>query len=140
MDELRYQTVPAPATATMTATNIPFVVGTFILGVTLAVPQAQGDIVLQDIFLSTGGEILVRVAVQPTSSLSGSVQYKVWVDNTQVATITQALPAGSIVYWTGHTISGNHSVRVKLDTNNQYLETDESNNEGTVNCSGGFCH
>jgi len=134
---------PEPATATMTATdttNGPLVIGTMILAVTLVIPQAQGDIVLQDIFLSTGGEILVRVLVTPTGSLTGSLQYKVWVDNNQIATISQALPAGSQVYWTGHTISGNHSVRVKLDTNGAYFETNEGNNEGTVNCSGGNCH
>jgi hypothetical protein len=131
---------PDQPTPTPSPTDSQFAIGTMMFVVTLSLPEAQGDIVLQSIFLSSGGEILVRVAVSPSGSLSGNVQYKVWVDGSQIATISQALPTGSMVYWTGHTISGNHDVKVRLDSNGAFWETDETNNEFTVTCNGLSCH
>ncbi len=89
----------------------------------------QGDIAIQDVFLSTNGEVIARVAVSPSNSLSGNVSYKVWVDGTLKTTVTTALPAGSIAYWSGVFVSGTHNVRVKVDTGNAYTETNEGNNE-----------
>ncbi len=94
-----------------------------------------GDIELQDVFLSTGDEVIARVGVNPANSLSGSMTYKVWVDGGLKATKTVSLPAGSIAYWSGVVISGSHTVRVKVDTPNQYNESDEGNNEMTVMCN-----
>lgn len=102
-----------------------------------------GDIQIVEIFLSTHKEVVVRVAVNPTNSLSGSVTYKVWVDGALKATKTESLPAGSAAYWSGVIIpSGNHTVRVKIDTANQYAESDEGNNDVTVTCNGSdlSCH
>ncbi len=88
----------------------------------------RGDIVLQDVFLSTNGEVIARVAVDPTSSLSGNVSYKVWVDGSLKTKITRALPTGSMAYWSGVFISGTHNVKVSVDTDNIYNETSEDNN------------
>lgn len=89
----------------------------------------HGDIILQDVFLSTNGEVVARVAVNPTSSLSGNVTYKVWVDGSLKAKITRALPSGSMAYWSGVLISGTHNVKVSVDTDNIYNEFNEGNND-----------
>jgi hypothetical protein len=94
------------------------------------------DIQIVEVFLSTHREVVVRVAVKPTNSLSGPVTYKVWVDGSLKATKTESLPAGSAAYWSGVTISGSHTVRVKIDTGNQYDESNEGNNDVTVTCDG----
>ena len=90
---------------------------------------AVGDIELQDVFLSSGGEVIARVAVSPGGSLTGNVTYKVWVDGNLKTTKTEGLPFGSMVYWSGVDVSGTHNVKVKVDPANAYSETDESNNE-----------
>jgi hypothetical protein len=98
------------------------------------VPLALGDIRLVEMFLSTGKEIILRVAVEPTGSLSGSVKYKVWIDGALAANKTETLPTGSIAYWTGQTIDGPHTVRAKLDSGSAYTESNEDNNELTLTC------
>lgn len=87
-----------------------------------------GDIQLIDVFLNTSGDVAVRVGVNPVSSLSGNMTYKVWVDGILADTQSMALPAGSIVDYPGVNISGSHTVKVKLDTPNAYAETNEDNN------------
>jgi subtilase family serine protease len=91
-----------------------------------------GDIKIQEVFLATTGEIVVRVAVDPTGSFSGNMTYKVWIDGSLAATRTEALPTGSILYWSGQTISGTHTVKVKIDTPNAYAESNEDNNVAEV--------
>ncbi len=96
-----------------------------------------GDIRLVEIFQSTHKEVILRVAVNPTNSLSGTVTYKVWLDGSLKVTTTVSLPAGSIAYWSGVFVpNGNHTVRGKVDTSNKYSESDENNNDITVTCNG----
>lgn len=125
------QVVAAPPLPTAPPTDTPKVLALqpLLIGPLQVIQLAPGDIEVQDVFLSTGGEVVARVAVSPTSALSGNVTYKVWVDGSLQATNSQALPAGSMAFWSGVTISGTHTVRVKVDTNNAYNETDEGNNE-----------
>ncbi len=91
-------------------------------------PLPVGDIELQSVFLSTSGEVIARVAVNPSGSLSGNVTYKVWKDGSLQVTTTKALPSGSIAYWTGVFVSGTHNIRIAVDTNNAFAETNEGNN------------
>lgn len=114
-------TIPPP-TATEHVSLPPLLI------VTLRVFPSTGDIQLQDVFLSTNGEVIARVAVNPSGSLSGNVTYKVWVDGSLKAKITRALPTGSIAYWSGVLVSGTHNVKVSVDTDNIYNEANEGNN------------
>jgi hypothetical protein len=90
---------------------------------------ADGDVELQDVFLSAGGEVIARVSVNPGGSLTGNVTYKVWVDGDLKTTKTETLPFGSMAYWSGVVVSGTHDVKVKVDAGNAITETDEGNNE-----------
>src|SRR5258706_11064313 len=101
---------------------------------------AFGDIKIQEIFLSGGGEVVVRVAVDPSSSLTGNFQYKVWVDGSLEATNTAALPAGSQAFYSGVVLvpvifGPNKVITVKVDTANAIAETNEGNNDLSVTCT-----
>ncbi len=138
---------PTPIIPTDTPTNTPLppsptpTFGLIIIDPVFPLfPIAFGDIVIQDVFLSTSGEIVVRVAVDPVSSLSGSFQYKVWVNGGSATTKTATLPSGSAAFYSGKTLSNslfnpNDVVKVRVDTADAFAETDETNNEWNGTCS-----
>jgi len=119
---------PLPTIPPPTATEHVSLPPLLIVTVHILPLSPLGDIQLQDVFLSTNGEVIARVGVSPTGSLTGNVTYKVWLDGSLQATTTKALPTGSIAYWTGVFVSGTHNVKVSLDTNNAFNETNEGNN------------
>ncbi len=132
-------TQPPPATETPkpTKTRTPApTVTPWALIVTLFVPVfPTNDLVLQDVFLSTQGEVIARVANQPAGGLNGSVTYQVFADSVLVATRSEAIPHGSQAYWSGYKVIGQQTIRVVLDSGGAYWESNESNNEITRTCS-----
>jgi len=100
-------------------------------------PTAQGDLILEDVFLSTGGEMILRVAQSPTGKLSGSFQYDVAVMAAgQWVLVTQGsfqIPTGSQAFWTGYKPQSaggtTRSYRIRIDPNNLIPETNNGNNE-----------
>lgn len=118
---------PPPATPTS-----PFII--FLLPV--------GDISIQGIEYDPGNEIFFRIKLSPAGSLTGNFEYKVWKDDTLLATRTGALPTNSYgqeIYGTG--VNGNdlfpgEVLRIRVDTANTYYETNESNNEYNLTAGG----
>jgi hypothetical protein len=93
------------------------------------------DLVLEDVFLSTQGEVIARVANQPTGGFTGSVTYQVFADGVLVATHNEGIPHGSQAFWSGYKVIGQQTIRVVLDSGGAYLETNEGNNEKTKTCN-----
>jgi hypothetical protein len=121
-------------TQTATITNTP---GIFFPIVTLIL-LPFGDINLQDVFLSTDGEIVARIATSGT--ISGSFKYRVYVEGNLKVTKTDTLPVGSQVYYSGQIIlpdifDQNKTVKVIVDPTDEHNETDEGNNQLTVSCN-----
>jgi len=94
-------------------------------------PPAQGDLILEDIFLSTNNDLIFRVA--KTGSLTGSFKYQV-ITHTIVAQGSFAIPAGSQAFWTSYKPGGTVQVRVTIDPGNEIPETNENNNQMTKTC------
>jgi len=93
------------------------------------------DLVLEDVFLSTQGEVIARVANQPAGGFNGSVTYQVFADGVLVATRSEGIPHGSQAFWSGYKVVGQQSIRVVLDSGGAYWEANEGNNEKTKTCS-----
>jgi len=143
--------IAAPPTPIIPPTNTPAPTvapsitptGSFVLPLLPLFPLvvlAFGDIKIEEIFLSGGGEVVVRVAVDPASSLTGNFQYKVWVDGSLEATNTAALPAGSQAFYSGVVLvpvifGPDKVITVKVDTANAIAETNEGNNDLSVTCT-----
>jgi hypothetical protein len=100
-------------------------------------PLASGDLALENIFLSTGGQVILTVANVPSGSLSGKFDYQVFANGNLVVSATnQTIPAGSQAWWTGYIVTGdNVSIRAVLDPNNKLLETNKADNTMTKTCS-----
>jgi hypothetical protein len=98
-------------------------------------PSAAGDLVLLEFFQATTSEIVLRVGNQPAGSLSGNFQYQVYANGALVRTGTCPIPSGSAACWTGYIVSGVQTIRAVIDSNNAIPETNESNNEITLNCN-----
>jgi hypothetical protein len=98
-------------------------------------PAAQGDLILEDVFLSTQGEIILRVAQSPTGKLSGTFQYRVEAVATGVIMVQGSfqIPTGSQAFWTGYKQPSpggtGGQYRIRIDPNNLIPETNENNNE-----------
>jgi hypothetical protein len=103
--------------------------------VTITVNPATpaGDLILQDVFLTTSSEVVVRAAM--TGSLSGSFQYRVFAGGQRVALGSWNVPVGSQAFYTGYFVSGTQTIRAVIDSNNDIPETNEGNNEMTKSCN-----
>jgi len=111
---------PSPtATATATPTTPPLV----------------GDLSIVKIYMTTKYEIVAQIRTNPIGSLSGSFQYKVFANGSQVAQGTCAVPTGDIACYTGYKVVGSKTIRIEIDTNNSIQEIDESNNFFIETCS-----
>lgn len=131
---------PTPVIAqNPTETNV-ISIGTLIIIGTVVLPNPTGDLAMTDLFLSSGDEIIFRVSNVPTGSISGSFTYQLYVDGSMVVQRVENAPTGSQVFWTGYTLSGQHTVRVAIDTAHQYWETNEANNEMTRTCNSASSH
>ena len=125
-----FTNTPKP-TKTPTPTVTPWA-----LIVTMFVPIfPTNDLVLEDVFLSTQGEVIARVANQPTGGFNGSVTYQVFADGVLVATRSEGIPHGSQAFWSGYTVVGQQTIRVVLDSGGAWWEANEGNNEKTKTCS-----
>jgi len=87
-----------------------------------------GNLTLQDIFLSTGNEVILRVANQ---SLSGSFNYSLSVNGSQVKQGSFTIPTGSQAFWTGYIVNGTATVKGSLSIS----DSNQGDNEKTVTCS-----
>ena len=129
-----FTNTPIP-TFTPTVTNTPLVL------VPLPFPPIillLGDISLDDVFLSAGGEVVARISV--SGSMSGNFQYKVYVDGSLQATKNDTLPVGSQVYYSGVVLVPNifdqtNTVKVVVDPANSISELHEDNNAKSVDCN-----
>jgi subtilase family serine protease len=95
----------------------------------------RNDPVLENVFLSTQGEVIARVANQPAGGGSGSVTCQVFADGVLVATRSESIPHGSQAFWSGYKVLGQQTIRVVLDSDGQYWEANEGNNEKTKTCN-----
>ena len=85
--------------------------------------------------MTTKYEIVAQIRTNPIGSLSGSFQYKVFANGSQVAQGTCAVPTGDIACYTGYKVVGSKTIRIEIDTNNSIQEIDESNNFFIETCS-----
>jgi hypothetical protein len=90
----------------------------------------KGDVIVQDVFLSTQNEVIARIAVEPSGSLTGSYTWKVFANGAQVAQHSFTLPTGSQAYWSGYKVSGTQTIRVVVEIADLNL----GNNEATKTC------
>ena len=107
---------------------------TFLLTAIVTIPPAQGDLILEDVFLSTNNDLILRVG--KTGSLTGSFKYRVVALSTNVivAQGSFAIPAGSQAFWTTYKPGGTVPVLVIIDPGNEIPETNEYNNLMTKTC------
>ncbi len=91
----------------------------------------KGNLILQEIFLSTGNEVILRVANDPTGSLSGSFSYKLSVNGNQVKQGSFTIPSGSQAFWTGYAVNGTVTVKATLEV----FDLNSGDNEKSVSCS-----
>ena len=127
-----FTVTPSP-TITPSPTNTPFVLIPFPPLVLLL-----GDISLDDVFVTTDGEVVARISVSGT--MSGSFQYKVYVDGSLQATKNDTLPVGSQAYYSGVILLPNifdntNNVKVVVDPANTIAELNEDNNAKSVSCN-----
>jgi hypothetical protein len=141
--------IAAPPTPIIPPTNTPAPTiapsitptGSFVLPLLPLFPLLiLGDIKIQEVFLSTGGEIVLRIAVDPSGSLSGLFKYKVWVDGSLQANNADTLPSGSAAFYSGvvpafSIFDPNVDVHVKVDSADAIAENNEGNNELFVTCN-----
>jgi len=131
--------IPPTATLTLTPTVTPTVTNTPLVLIPFPpVLILLGDIKLEDVFLSTTGEVVVRVST--SGSMSGSFQYKVYVDGSLEATKNDTLPAGSQAFYSGVVLFPNifdnsNTIKVVVDPSNTISELDEGNNQKSVVCN-----
>ncbi len=126
-------TEPPPPTKTRTPTPT---VTPWAVVLTLFIPIfPTNDLVLEDVFLSTQGEVIARVANQPAGGFVGAVTYQVFADGVLVATRGEGIPHGSQAFWSGYTVVGQQTIRVVLDSGGAWWEANEGNNEKTKTCS-----
>ncbi len=133
---------PIPPTSTATsipsATPLPTNTPLVLIPVFPLFPIAFGDVYIEDVFLSAGGEIVARIAISGT--ISGSFKYSVYVDGNLQVTKTDTLPVGSQAYYSGVVLPPDifdqtDAVKVVVDPANALLETDEGNNQMSVSCN-----
>jgi len=99
-----------------------------------AAPPAQGDLVLEDAFMSADGtQLILRVANSPSGSLSGSFGYQVVATTTSVIVKSGSftIPTGSQAFWTGYKPSSGVGLKITIDPDNKISETNENNNSMT---------
>ncbi len=96
-------------------------------------PTAQGDLVLEDAFLATTGELVLRVGNSPSGSLTGSFEYRVVATATSVvvAQDSPTIPTGSQAFWTGYKPGSGATVVITIDPWDNIPETNENNNQMT---------
>lgn len=128
-----FTNTPVPS-FTPTITNTPLVLIPFDPPIFIFL----GDIAIEDVFLSTTGEVIVRIAA--SGAASGNFQYKVYVDGGLQATRNDTLPAGSQAYYSGVVLipslfDQTNTVKVIVDPANAIAELDEGNNQMTVSCN-----
>ncbi|MBU1746724.1 MAG: hypothetical protein KKA73_03470 [Chloroflexi bacterium] len=101
---------------------------------TVTPPPAQGDLILEDVFLSADGRVILRVAQSPSDALSGSFGYRVVAQATNVivAQGSFAIPSGGQALWTDYKPGGQVTLIVRIDPGNLIPETNEDNNAMTV--------
>jgi hypothetical protein len=100
------------------------------------VQPPSGDLVLQEFFLSTGDEVVLRVSNPDGGITAATFDYELHEDDSPATFGTCDTPAmGSHACWTGYIIVGEHTIRAVLDPANLISETDETNNELTFTCS-----
>lgn len=97
-------------------------------------PPPAGDMYIVDIFMSTQFEVIARVGVLPTGSLSGDHQYTVYSGGAQVAQGMCDIPTGENACWTGYKVTGVEAIQVVIDSNNAIPESNEANNTSSVTC------
>lgn len=90
----------------------------------------SGDVIIQDVFLSTDNRVIARIAVDPTGSLTGNYTWKVFSNNAQVWSGTLALPTGSQAFWSDYKVSGTQTIKVTLEINDK----NNNNNQMTKTC------
>ncbi len=125
-----------PSTPTPPPTVTPTPTPTFFLVFPIiTVFPIAGDLRLDNMFLATTDEVIFTISNNPTGHYSGSLQYQVHADGSLVQTGTCTIPAGSMACWTGYTVSGTRTIRGVIDSNNAFVELNETNNEMTRQCS-----
>jgi len=97
-------------------------------------PTPAGDLSIIEIIMKTNFEVAVRVETSPIGSLGGSFQYRVFSNQTKVAQGNCPVPTGSNLCATGYIVTGVETIRVVIDSNNQIPESNENNNQMSVNC------
>ncbi|MBU0490888.1 MAG: hypothetical protein KKA73_03935 [Chloroflexi bacterium] len=100
---------------------------------TVTPPPAKGDLILEDVFLSTDGRVILRVSQSPSGALSGSFGYRVVAQATNVivAQGSFAIPSGGQAFWTDYKPGGQVTLAVRIDPGNAIPETNEDNNAMT---------
>jgi hypothetical protein len=135
--------VAAPPTPTFTSTLTPTITPSPTNTPLVLIPFPPlilllGDIALDDVFVTTDGEVVARISV--SGSMSGSFQYKVYVDGSLQATKNDTLPVGSQLYYSGVVLLPNifdntNTVKVVVDPANTIAELNEDNNTRSVVCN-----
>jgi subtilase family serine protease len=100
------------------------------------VESALGDLELQDFFLSVDSQIVLRVSNPGGRIASSTFDYHLYQDGTLVASGSRPTPPmGTRPISTGYVLSGEHRIRAVIDPENLVAESNEGNNELTLDCS-----
>jgi hypothetical protein len=91
----------------------------------------RGDANIEDVFLSTGNEVILRIGVTPTGSLTGNITYQVYANGTLVKQASIALPTGSQAFWTGYVVNGTQTIKAVINV----TDLNAGNNTKTVSCN-----
>jgi uncharacterized protein YgiM (DUF1202 family) len=111
--------VPPPS-PTPTSTNTP--------------TQVPGDLSIVDFWMSGSFKIVIRVKTSPANSLSGTYQYTIYSNGSQVEQGNCTVPANEDACNTNYAVSGTESIQVVIDSANSITEGNEGNNSMTKNC------
>jgi subtilase family serine protease len=100
------------------------------------VAPSLGDLVLQEFFLSTDNEIVIRLSNPGGGITAPTFGYQVYQDGALVHSGSDTTPVmGSRATWTGYTLTGEYTIRIVIDPDNLIAESNEGNNELTLDCN-----
>jgi pSer/pThr/pTyr-binding forkhead associated (FHA) protein len=107
------------------------------LSVTVQVVEPPfGDLVLQEFFLATDGQVLLRVSNPGGRIIAPRFNYDLYEENSLAKSGTEGTPPiGSQAFWTEYSPIGERTIRVVIDPEDLITEADEGNNELTLICS-----
>lgn len=107
------------------------------LSVTVQVIEPPlGDLVLQEFFLATDGQVLLRVSNPGGRIIAQKFNYELYEDDSLVKSRTEDTPPiGSQAFWTEYSPVGERTIRAVIDPEDLIAEVDEGNNELTLICS-----